>query len=64
MDFLSRAHIKRVISGMGHEVNADCITEDLDGVLGAHQLTHMVDGVKTFASSNYCSLMKSLSFLM
>ena len=50
MDFRSRVTIKLVISGVAQEVKAEDITEDIDGVVGAHRLTCMVDGEKKFTS--------------
>jgi hypothetical protein len=43
MDFRSRLHVKGVISGVAHDVDADYIPEEVGEVIGASQLTCMVD---------------------
>jgi hypothetical protein len=53
VDLRSRAPIMGVISGVGLEVRAKGITEEIEAVVGARRLTRMVDGVRK--PSGWCT---------
>jgi hypothetical protein len=63
VDLRSRAPIKGVISGVVLEVNTKDICEELYQLVGAHPLTHMVDGVRKPTPSILLFSINSLSLL-
>ena len=52
VDLRSRAPIMGVISGVGREVRAKCVTEEIEAVVGARRLTTKDETVRT--QSDWC----------